>query len=84
MTFLIGLFLFAFFKNTYTKLLVSVSLVEYSTGNIQISKCSIYGGFNPCKVFSHNMKFGMWTKFGMELSNIKEIIENDAYLINYS
>ena len=30
------------------------------------------------------MQFGMWTKFGMELSNIKEIIENDAYLINYA
>ena len=26
----------------------------------------------------------MDTKFGMEMSNIKERIENDAYLINYA
>ena len=26
----------------------------------------------------------MGTKFGMEMINTKEIIENDAYLINYS
>ena len=29
-------------------------------------------------------EFGMGTKFGMEMINTKERIENDAYFINYS
>ena len=31
-----------------------------------------------------DLKFSMDTKFGMEMSNIKDRIENDAYLINYA
>ena len=34
--------------------------------------------------FCMGSKFGMGTKFCMEMSNIKEKIENDLYIINYA